>query len=179
MKDLASKQNKLAIQLRNNQKEIDRLMDEYETLDAVVVSGSAVEDMDSWLQQPRKRRHPAEVKCEQLDSTQTTDNSRHSQSSAGESLVSDAASEALAAADFSDDFTGDDEDLENEERSVDTRTGMPDSQLTDGSYDDHKEKKKKRRKKAKKAQKKSVKEGRRKEGNNKRKRRSPPRSPSY
>jgi len=179
MKDLGSKQNKLAMQLRNNQKEIERLMEEYETLDAVIVSGSAVEDMDDWLEQPRKRRHAAEVKCDILDNTQTTDNSQHSQSVSGESLVSDAASEALGTAEFSDDFTGESEDSENEERSVDTRTGMPDSQLTDGTYDDQKEKKKKRRKKAKKAKKQSVKESKEKEGNTKKKRSSPPRSPSY
>ena len=119
MKDLGTKQNKLAIRLRNNQREIDRLMDEYETLDAVVVSGSDIKDMEEWLVQPRKRRRASEVKCEPLDNTQTTDTSHHSQSSGGETFVSDAASDALAGeGEFSDDVTGDDEDSENEEHPM-------------------------------------------------------------
>jgi hypothetical protein len=169
MKELGSELNKLAIRLRNNQREIDRLMEEYETLDAVVVTGSKIQDMDDWLVQLKRKRRAEEVELEPLENTQTTDSSYRSQTSGGESQISDAASEALAHGEFSDDFTGDDEDEENEDRSVDTRTGLPDSQLTDGSYDDHKEKKK-RKKRAKKAAKKTE---------TKRKTRSPPRSPSY
>ena len=96
MKELGSKLNKLAIRLRNNQREIDRLMEAYETLDAVVVRGSEVQDMDDWLVQPKRKRRVAEVKSEPLESTQSTDSSHRSQSHAGESQISDAASEALA-----------------------------------------------------------------------------------
>ena len=173
--------------MRNNQMKIARLMEEYETLDAVVVSGSAITDMDEWLVQPKKRRRAVEVKCDPLDNTQTTDNSHRSQSSVGDSQISDAASEALAQGEFSDDFTGEDEEDEDAVRSVDTRTGLPDSQITDRSYDDYKEKKK-RKKKAKKAEKKEAKRTRnrgkekvlaeKKSGTNRRTT-SPPRSPSY
>ena len=165
MKDLGFKQNKLAIRLRNNQREINRLMEEYETLDAVVVSGSDIQDMDEWLVQPKRKRRAAEIMSEGMANTQTTESSDPSQRSAGESNVSDAASDCLAHGEFSDDFTGEDEDDEDEKRSVDTRTGMPDSQLTDASYDEQIEKKKRKKKK--------------KKASKKRSRRSPPHSPSY
>ncbi len=149
MKDLGFKQNKLAIRLRNNQREINRLMEEYETLDAVVVSGSDIKDMDEWLVQPRRKRRAAEIMSEGMANTQTTESSDPTQRSAGESNVSDAASDCLAHGEFSDDFTGEDEDDEDEKQSVDTRTGMPDSQLTDASYDEQIEKKKRKKKKKK------------------------------
>ena len=95
-------------------------MEEYEILDAIVVRGSDIKDMDDWLVQPKKRRRATEVKCEPLENTQTTDNSPYSQSSGGESQVSDAASEALRHGELSDDYTGEDEEEEDERRSVDS-----------------------------------------------------------
>jgi len=172
MKTLGSRQNKLAIKLRNNQREVNRLIEEYQTWDAVVVSGRDVLDMDEWLVQPKRRRRAAEDKNEPIENTQTTESSLHSQLSAGDSQISDAASEALAQGEYSDDYTGEDEEDEDEERSVDTCTGLPDSQLTDGTYDEQIDKKK-RKKKTKKAKKKA-KRSRRKSTS-----RSPPLSPSY
>ena len=154
-------------------------MDEYETLDAVVVKGGQITDMDDWLVQPRKKRRATEVKSEPLENTQTTDTSYRSQSSPGDSKVSDAASDIWAEVEYSDDYTGEDEESENEERSVDTRIGLPDSQLTDGTYDEQKEKKK-RRKKAKKAANKAKGDKDENKGHKvKSKRWSPPGSPSY
>jgi len=97
----------------------------------------------------------------------------------GESNVSDAASEALAAI-FSDDYTGTSEDDEEEERSVNTATGMPDTQASDSPYLTRSEKKKKKSKKAKKEVKKKRK-ARKKSGSRRdgKMERSPPASPSY
>ncbi len=44
-------------------------MEEYETLDAIVVSGSEITDMNEWLVQPKKRRRAGEVKFDPLDNT--------------------------------------------------------------------------------------------------------------
>ena len=55
-----------------------------------------------------------------------------SQPSLADSQISDAASEALGGNLFSDDYTGSSEDhKEEEERSVNTETGMPDTQASD------------------------------------------------
>ena len=66
---------------------------------------------------------------------------------------------------LSDDYTGESEEDEDEERSVNTDTGLPDSQLSDGKYDDAREKKK-RKKKRKKAAKKEIRKAKRKEEKN-------------
>ena len=91
--------------------------------------------MENWLVQSRPRRHaPAVRSTDPLDNSQTTDASTQpTQSNLGNSQTSDAASEALAAGTFSDDYTGSSEDDEDEERSVNTETGLPDSQGSDSS----------------------------------------------
>ena len=56
MKDIHNKQVGLRARLRNNQREIQRLMNDYETCGSVIVRGSNVKDMDEWLQEDRPRR---------------------------------------------------------------------------------------------------------------------------
>ena len=118
--------------MRNNQREIQRLMKDYEDFGAVRVTGHNISDMDDWLVGKRpKRQAPAVHSPDPLDQTQTTDlSTQPAQSTMGESNISDAASEALAAP-FSDDYTGTSEDDEDEQRSVDTATGLPDTQASD------------------------------------------------
>jgi hypothetical protein len=181
MKIIQDKQQGLRTRLRNNQREIQRLMKDYEDHGAVRVTGHAIGDMDGWLVEDRpKRRAPASRSPDLVDQTQTTDQSTQpTQSSLGESNVSDAASEALAAM-FSDDYTGSSEDAEEEERSVNTATGMPDTQASDSPFLSRSEKKKRKSKKAKKEvkmkRKARKKSGRRSDG---KKERAPPVSPSY
>ena len=182
MKGIQDKQQGLRMRLRNNQRELQRLMTDFENFGAVVVTGSEVTGMENWLLQSRPRRHaPAVQSPDPLDNTQTTDASTQpTQSTLGDSQISDAASEALAAGTFSDDYTGSSEDDEDEDRSVDTETGLADSSASDSSYLTRSQKKKRKRRKAKKASKKSKKshkkaEDRKREGSGK----SRPRSPSY
>ena len=123
MKSLQDKQQGLRTRLRNNQREIYRLMNDYENFNATVVTGSDIPDMDEWLVEGRPKRRAAKYQSpDPLDQTQTTD------ASTQPSQPSVAASEALAAAEFSDDYTASSEDSEEEERSVNTDTGMPDTQ---------------------------------------------------
>jgi len=184
MKSLQDKQQGLRTRLRNNQREIKRLMTEYDNFGAVVVSGHAVKGMDDWIVEGRPKRSAPVVRSpDPLDNTQTTDASTQpsqSQSSLGDSQISDAASEALEAGTFSDDYTGSSEEDETEERSVNTETGMPDTQASDSPYLSRSQRKRRKQIRSKRSLKKSKKtkkkdedyEGRRGE-------RSPPRSPSY
>ncbi len=180
MKTLQDKQQGLRTRLRNNQREIQRLMKEYEDHGAIRVTGDAIGDMDKWLVQDRPKRRAAVASSpEPIDQSQITDlSTQPTQSTLGESNVSDAASEALAAG-FSDDFTGTSEDDEEEDRSVNTATGLPDTQASDSPYLCRSEKKKRKSKKSKKEVKKkrkARKSGSRRDG---KKRPSPPASPSY
>ena len=123
---MQTKQQGLRTRLRNNQREIQRLMTEYENYGAVIVTGNDIADMDAWLSSDRPKRRATAVRSpDPLDLTQTTDGSTQpSQSTLAESQISDAASEALAAT-FSDDYTGSSEEDEEDERSVNTNTGLP------------------------------------------------------
>jgi hypothetical protein len=56
MKGLQDKQQGLRVRLRNNQREIHRLMTEYENFGAVVVTGQDVPGMDEWLVNSRPKR---------------------------------------------------------------------------------------------------------------------------
>ena len=166
--------------LRNNQKEIKRLMNDYEIFGATIVSGQDIADMDDWLVNERpKRRAPLVHSPDPMDNTQTTDPSTQpSQPSIGDSQISDAASEALGNPEFSDDYTGSSDDNEDGERSVNTDSGLPDTQASDSPYLSRADKKK-RKKKLKKAKKKAKKSAKQ-EGENRAKRtRDPYGSPSY
>ncbi len=182
MKGLQDKQQGLRVRLRNNQREIHRLMTEYENFGAVVVTGQDVPGMDEWLVNSRpKRRAVATQSPNPLDNTQCTDASTQpSQPSVGESMISDAASDALEHPNFSDDYTDSSDEVEDEERSVNTDTGLPDTQASDSPYltrpDKKKKKKRKQKKENKKAKRSSKKMEERKSG---RRKKSPPRSPSY
>ncbi len=99
MKSIQDKQQGLRMRLRNNQRELQRLMTDFENFGAVVVTGSEVTGMENWLVQGRPRRHAPVVQSpDPLDNTQTTDGSTQpTQSTNGDSQISYAASEALAA----------------------------------------------------------------------------------
>jgi len=157
-------------------------MFDYENFGAVIVTGHEIPDMDEWLVNQRpKRKAPLTRSPEPLDNTQTTDASTQpSQPSLAESKISDAESEAIANTPFSDDFTDSSDDKEDEERSVNTDTGLPDTQASDSPYLSRTEKKKRKKKKAKKESKRAKKHPK-KEGSHRRNRRErdPPRSPSY
>ena len=182
MKSLQDKQQGLRTRLRNNQREIQRLMYDYENFGAVVVTGDQVQDMDEWLVNRRpKRRAAATQSPNPLEYTQTTDASTQpSQPSVGDSQISDAASEALREPHFSDDYTGSSDEVEDEERSLNTETGLADTQASDSPYLARGDKKKKKKRKQKKENKKA-KRNSKKSGNSKDKKRnqSPPGSPSY
>jgi hypothetical protein len=67
-----------------------------------VVNGNAIQDMDAWLVNSRPRRRASVAASpDAVENTQLTDASTQpSQSSLGQSVISDAASEALALALF-------------------------------------------------------------------------------
>jgi len=181
MKAMQDKQQGLRTRLRNNQREISRLMTEYENFGTVLVSGHNVADMDTWLVSDRpKRRAPATQSPDPLDHTQTTDvSTQPSQSTFGDSQISDAASEALRGT-FSDDYTGSSEEEEDETRSVNTDTGRPDTQDSESPYLSRSEKQKRKKRKEKKEAKKSKKADKKRESRKDKKRgRSPLGSPSY
>jgi hypothetical protein len=182
MKSMQTKQQGLRTRLRNNQAEIRRLMVEYENLGAIVVNGDGIQDMNDWLVNTRpKRRASVAGSPDPVRNTQLTDGSTQpSQSTLGQSQISDAASEALAAGSIEDDYTGESEDEEDEERSVNTETGLPDTQASDSLYETRSGKKKRKKRKAKKESKKEKKNRKRDEKRKGMKRdNSPPRSPSY
>ena len=78
MKDIQNNQIGLRARLRNNQREIKRLMTDYDNYGAVIVRGSEVADMNEWLQLDRPRRRAATDQSPNvLDCTQTTDGSTH------------------------------------------------------------------------------------------------------
>jgi hypothetical protein len=182
MKSLQTKQQGLRTRLRNNQAEIQRLMVEYENFGAIVVNGDGITDMNDWLMNSRpKRRASVAGSPDPVENTQLTDASTQpSQSSLGQSQISDAASEALAAGSIEDDFTGESEEDEDEERSVNTETGLPDTQASDSPYVTRSSKKKRKKRKDKKESKKGKKSSKRDDDRKGRKRgKSSPRSPSY
>ena len=126
MKALQDKQQGLRTRLRHNQREIQRLLIDYENFGLTVVKGHGVPDMDTWLVNDRpKRRAKIEHSPGLLDNTQTTDGSRQpSQPSVAESQISDAASEALGSTLFSDDYTGSSKD-KNQKKKEGPSTRIP------------------------------------------------------
>ena len=111
-----------------------------------------------------KRRAAATQSPNPLDNTQFTDASTQpSQPSVGESQISDAASDALEHPNFSDDYTDSSDEVEDEERSVNTDTGLPDTQASDSPYLTRADKKKKKKRKQKKENKKAKKSSKKRE----------------
>jgi hypothetical protein len=104
--------------------QMKRLMNEYEVSGVEVVKAPSRADMSSWLASDRPRRHAAIPPSPGLELTQSTDASNLSQ------LTGEAA--------LSDDYTA--SDVSNvgedsvEERSNNTESGLPDTQLTDDTY---------------------------------------------
>jgi hypothetical protein len=95
-------------------------------------------------------------------------------------MISDAASDALEHPNFSDDYTDLSDEVEDEKRSVNTDTGLPDTQASDSPYLTRADKKKKKKRKQKKEDKKAKKNSKkREESKSDRRKKSPPRSPSY
>jgi len=120
--------------------ETKRLMNEYELSGVEVVKAPSRADMSSWLASDRPRRHAAVPPSPGLDLTQSTDASNLSQLS-GEGVLSD----DYTASDVSN--AGNDS---VEERSTNTETGLPDTQLTDDTFSPGEKKRKKKEKKEKK-----------------------------
>ena len=76
MKDLTSKQSGLRTRLRNNQRELYRLLQAYENCGMTIVSGSAIADMDEWLVRRNPKRRASEAPSPHpLEQTQTTETS--------------------------------------------------------------------------------------------------------
>jgi len=119
--------------------EMKRLMNEYELSGVEVVKAPSRADMSSWLASDRPRRHAAVPPSPGLDLTQSTDASNLSQLS-GEGVLSD----DYTASDTSN--AGNDS---VEERSTNTETGLPDTQLTDDTFSPGEKKRKKKEKKEK------------------------------
>ena len=128
--------------------EMTRLMTEYEVSGKVVVRAPSRADMETWLAKDRPRRRAALPPSPGYDFTQSTASSNLSQIS-GEAALSD-------------DYTGSDAsspvEETMEERSVNTETGMPDSQITDDTFSPEEQQRRKRAKRMKKLRKEEKKE---------------------
>jgi len=133
--------------------EMTRLMGEYEIAGMEVVRAPSRADMATWLARDRPRRRANIPPSPGVDLTQSTASSNLSQQS-GNVLLSD-------------DYTASEESSHGggslEDRSVNTETGMPDTQLTDETFSPGEKKRKKKDRKAKKAKKAAKKEERGKE----------------
>jgi len=136
--------------------EMTRLMNDYEFFGVEVIQAPTRADMSTWLASDRPRRRAAIPPSPGIDLTQSTDASNLSQSS-GSALLSD-------------DYTGSDasthEGESMEERSVNTETGLPDTQMTDETFSPEEKKRRKREKKLKKKRKGPKKEEPIEEGEN-------------
>jgi hypothetical protein len=136
--------------------ELVRLMTAYELAEVEVIQAPTRADMSTWLASDRPRRRAAIPHSPSVDLTQSTDASNFSQLS-GEGVLSD-------------DYTGSDASSHGresmEERSVNTETGMPDTQMTDETFSPEEKKRRKREKKMKKKRKESKREEAIEEGDN-------------
>jgi hypothetical protein len=120
--------------------EMTRLMNEYELCGVEVVRAPSRADMSTWLVHDRPRRHTAIPPSPGFELTQSTDASNLSQIT-GEAALSD---------DYTDSDVSHTGELSVEERSNNTETGLPDTQLTDETYSPEEKKRKKKMKKEKK-----------------------------
>ena len=130
--------------------ELTRLMSEYEMSGVEVVHAPSRADMATWLTTDRPRRRATIPSSPSLDLTQSTDASNLSQLSGDQAL--------------SDDYTATDSDSRGvesmKERSVNTETGMPDTQMTDDTFSPEENKRRKKKDKLKKQKKAAMKEKR-------------------
>ena len=120
--------------------EMTRLMTDYEFAGVEVLQAPSRADMSSWLASDRPCRRAALPSSPSVDLTQSTDASNLSQLS-GEGILSD-------------DYTGSEASSHGgqsmEERSVNTESGMPDTQMTDETFSPEEKKKMKKKEKVKK-----------------------------
>ena len=123
--------------------ELVRLMTEYELTGVEVVEAPSRADMATWLASDRPRRRCAIPPSPGIDLTQSTDASNTSLLS-GDAVLSD-------------DYTGSEDSSRGgdsvEGRSVNTETGLPDTQLTDETFSPEEKQRKKKEKKDKKLKK--------------------------
>jgi len=123
--------------------EMTRLMTDYELAGVEVVQAPSRADMSTWLASDRPRRRAAIPPSPGIDLTQSTDASNLSQLS-GEGILSD-------------DYTGSEASTHGgdsmEERSVNTETGLPDTEGTDETFSPEEKRRKEKEKTAKKPKK--------------------------
>ena len=124
--------------------EMTRLMGEYEVCGVEVVRAPSRADMATWLSKDRPRRRPNIPPSPGIDLTQSTASSNLTQQS-GDALLSD-------------DYTPSQESSHGgggsvKDRSVNTETGMPDTQMTDETFSPREKKRKKKDRKMKKGKK--------------------------
>ena len=123
--------------------ELTRLMTEYEYLGVEILEAPTRADMSTWLANDRPRRRATIPPSPGTQLTQSTDASNTSQHS-GDCVLSD-------------DYTCSEESSRGvetvEERSVNTETGMPDTQLTDETFSPEEKKRIKKEKRLKKERK--------------------------
>ena len=117
--------------------EMTRLMAEYEAPGMEVVRAPTRADMDTWLAKDRPRRRANIPPSPGIDLTQSTASSNLSQLS-GDAILSDDYTESDASSQAGQSM---------EERSVNTETGLPDSQNTDDTFSPEEKQRKKRAKK--------------------------------
>ncbi len=133
--------------------ELTRLMTEYEYLGVEILEAPTRADMSTWLANDRPRRRAAIPPSPGTQLTQSTDASNTSQQS-GDCVLSD-------------DYTCSEESSRGvetvEERSVNTETGMADTQLTDETFSPEEKKRRKKEKRQKKERKALKKVNRREE----------------
>ena len=133
--------------------ELTRLMTEYEYLGVEVLEAPSRADISTWLANYRPRRRATIPPSPGTQLTQSTDASNTSQQS-GDCVLSD-------------DYTCSEESLCGvetvEERSVNTETGLPDTQLTDETFSPEEKKIRKKDKRLKKERKALKKDDRREE----------------
>ena len=140
MKNSAEGLRKCVVKSRS---EINRLMSEYELAGVEVLRAPTRAEMTTWLASDRPRRRAPVPPSHGMDQTQPTDASNLSQLS-GEGVLSD-------------DYTGTDVSANGnesmEERSVNTETGLMDSQWTDETFSPEEKMRKKKERKEKKEKK--------------------------
>ena len=133
--------------------EMTRLMNEYEFAEVEVIQAPSRADMSTWLANDRPRRRATIPPSPGTQLTQSTDASNTSQHS-GDCVLSD-------------DYTCSEESSRGvetvEERSVNTETGLPDTQLTDETFSPEEKKRRKEEKRLKKERKALKKDDRREE----------------
>jgi hypothetical protein len=128
--------------------EVSRLMTNYELAGVEVIHAPSRADMSTWLASDRPRRRAALPPSPGVDLTQSTEASNLSQLS-GDAVLSD-------------DYTGSEDSSHGggslEERSLNTETGLPDTQITHETFSPEERKTRKKEMKLKKKRKRSKKE---------------------